>query len=398
MTIKQQRPFDRTIAIAFIAFVILGLPEGLLGLAFPSMREEFDLTIGAIGVFLLASTIGFSVMSFNLGTIIARFGTYRTLIFCAVLRSVALLGIFLAPSWELIILAGFFMGFGSGGIDAGLNAYVAGYRNMRVLNWLHAFFGVGATIGPLVMKTLFDNGISWQWGYALVGITQLLLVGLIFATQTSWSGIDLERAKESNINISPWHTLRLPLVWMGIAMFFLYTGVEITAGQLSPTLFIDGRGISENVVATWIGIYWGSFTVGRFIFGALGNRNLTTLIRLSGGAMIAGASLIWVNPSQLISFLGLSLLGFALAPIFPMMIAHTERTLSGQNATNAIGFQMVGASLGISVLPWIAGLLAENNDLEIIGPYIVILAIILTLLYELQAYLSQRKKVSVTSS
>lgn len=395
---KQQRPFDQTIAIAFIAFVILGLPDGLLGLAFPSMREEFNLSVGAIGVLLLASTIGFSVMSFNLGTIIARFGTYRTLIFCALLRSSALLGIFIAPSWELIILASFFMGFGSGGIDAGLNAYVAGYRNMRILNWLHAFFGVGATIGPLVMKTLFDNGIAWQWGYALVGVSQFVIVGLLFISRTSWSGIDLARAEESNINSSPWHTLRRPLVWMGIAMFFLYTGIEITAGQLSPTLFIDGRGISENVVATWVGIYWGSFTVGRFVFGALGNRNLATLTRLSGGAMIAGTLLIWLNPSQLVSFLGLGILGFALAPIFPMMIANTERTLGGQNATNAIGFQMVGASLGISVLPWIAGLLAENIDLEIISPYVVMLAIFFTLLYELQTHLSQRKKVATASS
>lgn len=392
MTTKQiQQPFDRTIGIAFIAFIVLGLPDGLLGLAFPSIREEFNLSVDSIGILLFAGTAGFITMSFNLGTIIGRFGTIRTLVFSAILRSGALLGIFLAPSWEFVILASFFMGFGSGGIDAGLNAYVAGYRNMRILNWLHAFFGVGATIGPIIMKGLFENGIAWQWGYAIVGGAQLLLAVFFFFTRKSWSSVDIARAEENTVKVSTWHTLRLPFVWIGIVMFLLCAGVEITAAHLTPTLFIDGRGISENVVATWIGIYWGTFTLGRFIFGALGNRDLNTLIRISGVGMIIGATLIWMN----VGLLGLGILGLALAPIFPIMIANTENKLGGQNTTNAIGFQMVGASLGVSLLPGLAGVLAENIDLEIISPYILVLAISLTVLYELQTYLARRKQKQV---
>lgn len=392
---SESRPFDLTIGIAFLAFVVLGLPEGLLGLAFPSMREEFNLSIDAIGFLLLAGTVGYTTMSFNLGTIIARIGTNRTLILSALLRSVALFAFFLAPSWELIILASFIMGFGTGGVDAGMNAYVAGYRNLRLLNWLHAFFGVGATIGPVIMTVIFEKGLSWQAGYAFVSAVQFIVFVVLFMTRDAWSAVDAERAEQQKADDQPiniWVTLRMPFVFLGIALFILTTGVEMTAGNLTPTLFIDGRNLDENLIAGWITFYWGSFTIGRFIYGMLGNRNVTQLIRLSGATLLIGIALIWANPSELGNFIGLGLIGFALAPIFPLMIANTERTLGGHLATRAIGIQMVGASLGFSVIPWIAGLLAENIDLEIISPYMFVLGVALIVLYEVQRVIALRQQ------
>jgi len=245
------------------------------------------------------------------------------------------------------------------------------------------------------MNVIFESGWSWQVGYAFVSVAQFLLFIVLFMTRGAWSAVDAERAekhKSDDQPISMWLTLRMPFVIIGIVLFILVTGVELTAGHLTPTLFIDGRGLDEYLIAGWITFYWGSFTIGRFIYGMLGNRNITQLIRFSGATLLIGIALIWANPSELGNFIGLGMIGFALAPIFPLMIANTERVLGGHLATRAIGIQMVGASIGFSVIPWIAGLLAEGFSLEAIIPYMFVLGVALITLYELQRVVALRQQ------
>jgi fucose permease len=179
-------------------------------------------------------------------------------------------------------------------------------------------------------------------------------------------------------------TLRLLAAWLAITMFFVFTGLEVSGGQWPYTLFTEARAVAPAAAGFWVSAYWASLTVGRILFGIAARRiRIVNLLRAAMLGCVCGTALIWWNPTQTVSFLGLALLGFALAPIFPLSISDTPRQLGAQHAPNAIGFQVAAASLGIAVLPGLGGVLAERVGLEAIGPYLVVLAVVMFLLHEL---------------
>jgi fucose permease len=369
------------------------------------MQITFGLRASALGVFLLAGTTGALFTSFNSGWITQRLGIGKTLTIAFVLRGSALIGIMIFPRWELMVVSAFFLGMGAGSIDAGLNTFIATFNNNRLMNWLHGCFGIGALTGPLMMSALFSADLSWRIGYGVVGVLHLFLAVLFWTTRALWIvPHDDELSHESARNISPLKTFRLPIVWVGIAIFMLYAGLEVSAGNWSFSLFTIGRGIEPGSAALWVSLYWGSFTFGRFFFGALGDRlTISTQIRGALAGAIFATLLIWLNPTPLIGLLGLGLLGFCLAPAFPVLIGATPKRVGKKHAANAIGFQVGAAGIGVGVLPWLAGLLVENYTppllqltrapfplaetlsfnpgLEVIGVFLVALSLILTVLY-----------------
>jgi fucose permease len=178
-------------------------------------------------------------------------------------------------------------------------------------------------------------------------------------------------------------TWRLPLIWLSVALFLVYTGLETTAGQWSYTLFTESRQAPPELASLWVSLYWGSLAVGRLLFGFVVNRiSPVGLLRGCMLTILLGAILIWLNPSQQLSFAGLGLVGFAAAPIFPSLIAQTPRRLGPAHVANAIGFQVGAASLGIALLPALAGVLAESLGLEIIPPLLALAAVAMLGLHE----------------
>jgi fucose permease len=179
-------------------------------------------------------------------------------------------------------------------------------------------------------------------------------------------------------------TLRMPAVWLSIAVFFLYAGIELTAGQWSFSLFTESRGVSVATAGLWVGMYWGTFTAGRIVYGIIGNRlRVVTTLRASMIGAILASLLIWWNMSNILSFIGLAGLGFALAPVFPLLVTETPRRLGLHNAGNAIGFQVGAAGLGIAALPGFVGVLATWTGLEIVGPFLAAACTVTYVLYEL---------------
>ena len=375
------------IGIAYSGFIALGLSSGLLGVAWPSMRASFGLSLDAVGTLLVATTAGSLLSSFSSGPVVSRIGAGRLLLVASVLMGVGLLGYSLAPTWWVLVLIGVLSGMGGGAMDAGMNTYFAANHSASLMNWLHACFGLGATLGPVVMTTVLNMGQSWRWGYVVAGVLQGLLALSFGLTLPQWqlAGANSPEAhsRSSVDGVRAGDTLRLPGVWLGIALFFVLTGVEGTAGQWPYTLFTEARGVAPSAAGMWVSIFWGSLTVGRIVSGFVVDRlGVVSSARLGLIGVILGAAGVWWNVADVVGFLGLALIGFSLAPLFPLLISHTPKRLGAAHAPNAIGFQVAAAGLGLSLVPGLAGVLAESLGLEIIGPFLLLASIATFLLHE----------------
>ncbi len=385
--VKRALPATPLIVIitAYLTFIVLGFPDGMMGVAWPSMMTEFGVQNAQMGTMLLAATIGFLFTSFNTGRLIRWVGISTLLTASSVVRAVGLLGIALAPQWAVLVGAAFVFGVGSGAIDGGMNTFFAmRVRSPRLMSWLHASFGLGATIAPIMLTALFSLGIAWRWGYVIVAILQLIMGLVVFLRAGDWQmRVEDSGAQTSAVRRSTRTTLARPIVWVNIAIFFFYAGIEVTAGNWSYSVFTETRGVAPELAGLMTGLYWGSFTVGRIFFGIVANRfAVTATIRAMAVTAIVAAALFWWNPVNWVGFAGLIILGFALAPVFPLLMTATPSRLGNADANNAIGFQVAAASFGIGVLPGLAGALADRTSLEIVGPFMVVGLTIVAVLHE----------------
>lgn len=388
------------VLLAYLTFIGLGLTSGLLGLAWPSIQAEFNMPLDAAGWVLVAGTVGYLSASFITGQLSFRLGSGPMFLLGALLAMAGLFGFAGSPVWLVLIVSWLVNGFGTGLVDAGLNSYVAAHYNARSMNWLHACFGIGVTIAPLIMTAILNVEQSWRWGYAIVGGFMLLILIGYAATLRRWKRLPVRASATQTVRrVTITQTLRLPMTWIGILIFFLYTGLEATPGQWGYPLFTDVRGVAQADAGLWISVYWGSFTIGRLFFGAMANRlDQNVVLRWCLVGTVFGALLWWWNPINEVGFAGLTLFGFAQAPLFPVWILKTAERVGAVHASNAIGFQVAGAGLGVAVLPSIAGILANQTSLEIIPPLVLGAAVVMLLLNEYVALRTARMRVAAPAN
>lgn len=385
------------VGIAYAGFIALGIPGTLLNIAWsPYMRETFGLPLDSLGLLLIASTAGYFFASFGSGRIINRLGVGALLLASSLLGVVGLLGYALSPSWVGLIVFALVSGSAGGLMDAGMNIYFAATYGPRLMNWLHACFGVGATIGPLLMTTIIQSGQSWRWGYALAAAIYGALAITFALTRGRWRTVEMPTGVKSQAPVRARSVLLLPAVWLGVAVFFAYGGLEVAAGQWSSTLFTQARQVPAGIAERWVSLYWGSFTIGRFLYGAIANRiQVVTVVRLCMLGALVGTAIIWWNPTNEIGFLGLALVGFAQAPVFPLLVTNTQERLGPRLAPHAIGFQIAAASLGIALVPALAGVLAQNVGVETIAPFLVVIAVVIIALYEFSLRLKEKPNAGI---
>ncbi len=289
----------------------------------------------------------------------------------------------------MVVAFGALAGLGAGAIDAGLNTYAATHFSARMVNWLHAFYGIGALSGPLLMTRVLERSYPWQLGYVIVGAGQLALAACFGLTLRRWSGnnqVNDASSPEPLVAASNASTLRLPVVWFSTAIFFVYTGIEAAAGAWAYSLLTESRAIPMMTAGTWVSIYWGALTTGRIFSATLAGRlPASRLLRCCIAGQAAGALLVWLNLSAPGSFLGLALIGLASAPIFPTMIASTPGRISRNHLANAVGFQIAAAVLGQSLLPALVGVMARRWGSEIVAPALLAAALLLYSLHEAMA-------------
>lgn len=372
--------------LAFLAFVSLGLPDGLLGVSWPSIGGDFGQPLDALGLIVVVQAAGYVASSFFSGRILQVLPVGDVLTLSTAAAGLALLGFAVTPAWPLLVALAVVAGLAGGAVDAGLNAYGATHFSARTLNWLHAFFGVGTTIGPLIVTVVLGSGLAWRWSYAIVGVAQLLLALAFLRMRRRWDevaelgGAAAERPAPARSR----DTLRQPAVWLGMLTFFFYTAVEIATAQWSYSLLTLGRGLPETTAGLLVSLYWGSLMVGRVLFGIVADRvPLVRALRWCILASIAGALLLWLEPTRLLSFLGLMMIGFFLAPIFASLISLTPGRVGLSHADSAIGFQISAAALGGAGLTALVGVVARSAGLEVIGAAILLFALVLLALFEL---------------
>jgi fucose permease len=372
LTKFKEYPKIGLIILAYIAFIALGMPDGLLGVAWPSIRASFSIPLDAIGMLLTAGVAGYMTSSFLSGPLIARLGVGRVLAASCAMTGVALIGYTLVPAWWIMVLLGVVAGLGAGAIDAGLNTYVASHFGEGLMQWLHASYGIGVTLGPIIMTIALTTMNSWRVGYRVVGAFQLALAACFVLTLAMWNQKDAPVKGEEPKRLTDYktpmgETLRQPRVWLSVLLFFLYVGAEVSLGTWTYTLLTESRGIDPAAAGLWAGSYWATFTVGRVLAGVFAKRVGIKRLVLGGlmGALLGAVLLGW-NPFAAASLLAVALIGFAIAPIFPALMSGTSQRVGEHFAANTIGLQMATAGLATAVIPSLVGVLARRSSLEII--------------------------------
>lgn len=385
----KQYPRLGLVLLAFIAFVALGLPDGLLGVGWPSIRTGFAIPLDAIGLLLTASVAGYMTSSFLSGFLLSRIGVGRILAASCLLTGLALIGYTLVPQWWMMVLLGVFAGLGAGAIDAGLNTYVASHFGEGIMQWLHACWGIGITIGPIVMTVGLTTLDTWRFGYRVVGGFQLVLAVGFALTLAMWSQKSAPAGYEGEKRLTDYktpmsETLRQPRVWLSVLLFVLYVGAEGSLGTWTYSLLTESRGVDKTLAGFFAGSYWFTFTIGRIVAGLFARRVGVNKLVLGGlgGALLGAALLVW-NPSETANVLAVAIIGLSIAPIFPAMTSGTRMRVGDHYAANTIGMQMAATGFGTALIPSLMGVLARQISLEIIPVCLLAVYAVVTGVYVL---------------
>ncbi|MFV3127309.1 MFS transporter [Niveispirillum sp. KHB5.9] len=388
------------IAMAFLAFISLGLPDGLPGVTWPYIREAFDRPLGNLGILLVCGTGGYLFSGLAGGTIVRRAGLGLVLVVSSAAMVATMATYAVTPSFYLLIPAAILGGLASGAIDTGINLYGARRFSPRVMNWLHGSWGLGATAGPLLMTAAITFGAGWRWGYALIAAI-LGAMGLMFlATMRRWEeGRDGGTGEGGGATaIAPFtDALRHPVLWLNAGLFMVYCGVEMAAGQWLFTLLTRQHGIEVGTAGTIAGLYWGALTFGRLVFGQVTAR-VRPLSALRAGLIIAlvSACLFAWFPTPAVGMAAALGLGFGLAPTFPTLVSLTPLRVGDAIAPHAVGFQMTAAGAGATLVPGALGWLAQHLGLMVLPLWLVLGMVILIGLSEFAERVVRRRARAVT--
>ncbi len=358
--------------MAFTAFIALGMPDGLTGVAWPSIRASFAIPLDALGLFLMAGMTGYLVSSALSGPVVGRWGIGRVLAASCALTGASLIGYTLVPVWGMMVLLGLVSGLGAGAIDSGLNAYVAAHFGERMMQWLHASYGIGITSGPVIMTFALTNFYAWRLGYIMVGLFQLTLALCFASTLTAWEHKKADTEKKEPMRLiesqtSLGATLRRPTAWMSAGLFFLYTGAEVALGAWAYTLLVESRGIDAGSAGLWVGSYWAFFTAGRLAAGLYAERmGIHFMVISSLMLALLGAAWLWWNPGDRANLWAVALIGLAIAPVFAALMSGTSGRVGVRFAANTIGMQLAAGGLGAAIIPGLVGFLARRTSLEVI--------------------------------
>lgn len=356
------------VALSFAGFVALGMPEGATGVAWPSMSAAFGRPISQLGVVIGALVVGYLGASAASGHLSRAIGIGPVLTASSVLSAIALAGLATSPAWAVVLASMAVLGLGAGLVDSGLNAHTSLTGGARRMNLLHACFGIGATVGPVVMTLFLGSDGGWRWAYGVFALVHVGLAASFWATRHRWvADADPGGADAARIG---------RVVVLSLLAFVLYTGAEVAAGQWAFTVLTEGREVPTGVAGVWVGGYWASLTAGRLLAGALGGRVGPTTMLVSGMATaMVGTLLFWWEPTTALGGVGLWVIGLGLAPVFPVMVLLTPERVGRSRSEAVIGYQLAAASIGAAIVPGAIGWIVGVRGLDAVAPALAVTAL-----------------------
>ena len=377
------------LVIIYLAFISLGLPDSLLGVAWPVMKSDYGAPLETAGFLFMAIAGGTIISSLASGKILKRFGTGQVTFVSVLMTAGALLGFNFAPSVLWLFLFAIPLGLGAGAIDAGLNDYVATHYKAHHMSWLHCFWGVGATFGPIIMAQFISGQNTWRNGYFTIAAIQFTLAIILFFTLPLWNRVVKNNNTTSNEEIvdsdeiirdGEVKPLQIKGVKLALASFLFYCGVEATVGLWGSSYLVNVREIPVAVAAQWVSFYYAGITIGRFLTGFVtfkySNRSL---IRTGQLLALTGAIFLFLPLPSVFSLVGFIMIGLGLAPIFPCMLHETPTRFGKKHSQTIMGYQMAVAYTGSTFLPPLLGFMASYTTIGIF-PICIILIIAAMLL------------------
>lgn len=378
--------FSLLLALIYVSFISLGLPDSLLGSAWPQMQESLGVSLslgGVISFLITASTILSSLMSHQ---VIQRFGTGAVTMCSVALTALALLGFSLSNSFFALCLWAIPYGLGAGSVDAALNNFVALHCKAKHMSWLHCFWGIGATGGPYIMGLCLSRGMGWQAGYRTISFLQMALTLILLLSLPLWKKQELPLSGGETVRpqTPQWgKLLKRPGVKAALTAFFFYSALELTTGLWGSSYMVAVRGISPETAAKWISLFYLGITAGRFFSGFLTLRfSDDAMVRLGEGTAIVGILLMLLPLHNLFLCLGLILTGLGCAPIYPSLLHATPQRFGKSLSQSLMGTQMAISYLGSTTMPPVSGFLSEKISMGLYPVLLLVFALMLTILTE----------------
>lgn len=373
------------IAIIYLAFISLGLPDSLLGSAWPVMHRDIDASISFMGIIAMVISGGTIISSLLSNKLTHKFGTKWVTTLSIFLTAVALLGFSYSNSIILILLFAIPYGFGAGAIDAALNNYVAQHYSSKHMSWLHCFWGVGTIISPFVMSYALNNS-SWNVGYRIIAFIQLGIGFVLLLSMPIWNkndNKDLEKSPSTK-NIGIIEALKIKGVPSLLLGFFGYCAAESTAVAWSCTYLVEVKNIDEPTAAAFASCFFIGMTFGRFIGGFIMDKLGDRMMIMLGSGIIFLGIIVMLLPTNnhLISLIGLIIIGLGCAPIYPCIIHSTPINFGAENSGAIIGIQMASAYLGSTFMAPLFGVIGKAIGFSFFPIYISLFIILTSIMIE----------------
>jgi len=377
------------LVIIYVAFISLGLPDSLLGSAWPTMYSGLNVSVASAGIISMTISGGTIISSLFSVKVINRFGIGLTTFVSVAMTATALLGFSYSNNFFMLCFWAIPLGLGAGSVDTGLNNFIALHYKAKHMSWLHCFWGVGASLGPIIMSYGLKNS-SWNFGYRIIGIIQCVLVVILFASLPMWKKADSQKDKDietKHDNLSMAKLISLPCAKESLIACFCYCAIEAVVGLWGTTYLTTVHGISAEVAAGWLALYYFGITSGRFVSGflAIAFKN-KQMIQLGQGLIAVGVVILFFPIHQSLILIAFFLIGLGCAPIFPSILHETPNTFGTSHSQAMIGLQMACAYIGSTFIPPIFGVIAKRTSYEIfsfcIGLILTVMILMIISLYK----------------
>ena len=382
--------FHLLLAIIYLSFISLGLPDSLLGSAWPTMYQEFNVPVSYAGIISMIIALGTIFSSLQSDRLTRRFGTARVTAFSVAMTAAALFGFSISHSFWMLILWAVPYGLGAGGVDASINNYVALHYSSKHMSWLHCMWGVGASAGPYIMAFAMTGSHNWNMGYRYIGFIQIALTIILFISLPLWKKnpfqISSDGSETTDTNgkaLSLKEIFAIPGAKEILITFFCYCALEQTAGLWASSYLALHHGLSEEVAASFASLFFLGITFGRGVSGFITMKlNDTAMIHLGQGIILLGIIAIFLPFGDTFALIGLILVGLGCAPIYPCIIHSTPANFGAERSQALIGVQMAFAYIGTCLMPPIFGLIANHINISLFPVFLLAILILMFLMHE----------------